>query len=436
VARRLAAALLTVVLIGAVAGCSEGEPERRGGAGDRGGIPGAPTCGDEPVVRCAPDDTVLGPLPDRPRPARGEPIRVVMLNQETGPGGSFPELSLAARAAFDFVNQELGGIDGRPVEIEVCDTKFSAEQSLACAQRAVQQQAVAVLGGIDLFGNGIRVLEQNELPYVGGIPVSIASATSPVSFQFSGGTWGAVVAFLEFARRRLDAERVAIIYGEFGSIENAAKLGERIGRRLGVDVRLVSTPIITTDYVTPMTAALDSDPDAIVALTADVGCVPTFRAAKDLRVRAAVFFTGACAAPKILEAAGREATEGRYFNVEGPINPRRPSPDTALYNMVIERYGRGVPAQSAGTVTFRAAMNLYMAMRDLGADRLRPAALMEWFRDSRDRPSFTGHPYTCDGRQLPEQPAMCAPQQIIAQRRGGTLVAASDWIDVPAIVNR
>ena len=432
--RRFATAALAALIATVGGACSEGEP--RSEPRRDGGIPGAPTCGDRPVVRCAPDDTVLGPLPDRPRAATGEPIRVVMLNQETGPGGSFPELSLAARAAFDFVNRELGGIDGRPVSLEVCDTKFSPEQSSACAQQAVQAGAVAVLGGIDLFGTGIKVLEQNDLPYVGGIPVSLASATSPVSFQFSGGTWGAVVAFLDFAKRRLDASRAAIIYGEFGSIEDAAKLGERIGRRLGIDVRLVSTPVITSDYVTPMTVAQDHRPDAIIALTADVGCVPTFRAAKDLRVQAAVFFTGACAAPKILDAAGREATEGRYFNVEGPINPRRPNPDTRLYNMVIHRYGRGVPAQSAGTVSFRAAMNLYMALRDLGAQRSTPARLLEYFRSSRNRPSFTGHPYTCDGRQLPEQPAMCAPQQIIAQRRGDQLRGVSDWIDVPAIVKR
>ena len=53
------------------------------------------------------------------------------------------------------------------------------------------------MGGIDVFGNGIEVLADNEIPFVGGIPVSEQSVTSPNSFQWSGGSWGATVAFAD-----------------------------------------------------------------------------------------------------------------------------------------------------------------------------------------------------------------------------------------------
>jgi branched-chain amino acid transport system substrate-binding protein len=192
---------------------------------------------------------------------------------------------------------------------------------------------------------------------------------------------------------------------------------------------MVAMPLVGADFLPLVTTANEDSPDAIVVLTADTGCVPTMQAAADLGVTAPLFLTGACAAPKILADAG-DAAEGRYFNVEGPIRPDDPDPDTALYNAVVERYGEGLDAPGAGTVSFRSLMNLYVVLRDLGPDAVTPEAIVEAFRAARDVPSFMGHPYTCDGEQLAGLAAMCAPQQIIARFSGGALEQVSDWIQV------
>jgi branched-chain amino acid transport system substrate-binding protein len=78
-------------------------------------------------------------------------------------------------------------------------------------------------------------------------------------------------------------------------------------------------------------------------------------------------------------------------------------------------------------------MNLWSILAERGPD-VTPDQVIESLRSARDRPSFDGHPYTCDGQQLPNLPSMCAPQQVLVQRRGDTLVAITDWIDVPALL--
>src|SRR5690606_5592851 len=108
-------------------------------------------------------------VPDSPTAADGEPFRIGMVNQENTPAGSYPELSQAVQAAVEYVNSQLGGLDGRPIEVEVCNTEFSAEGSTACGQRFVEDGVPVVLGGIDVFGNAIDVLVDNDIPYVGGI---------------------------------------------------------------------------------------------------------------------------------------------------------------------------------------------------------------------------------------------------------------------------
>ncbi len=67
----------------------------------------------------------------------GEPIVVGLLNQEDAPVGSFPDLRKGAEAAVRHVNADLGGVGGRPIRLESCATRGTAESSQSCATRIV-----------------------------------------------------------------------------------------------------------------------------------------------------------------------------------------------------------------------------------------------------------------------------------------------------------
>jgi branched-chain amino acid transport system substrate-binding protein len=424
----LAAAVLA---LSGLAACSESE--REPSTTPTASTPTDEQCTDDDLLACARLSTIGDLVPDAPTEATGEPIRLGMVNQENTAVGSFPELSQAIQAGIEFVNTQLGGIDGRPIELSVCNTKFSVEGSTACGQEFVDAKVPAVLGGIDVFGNAVETLAANEIPYVGGIPVSTASVESPNSFQWSGGTWGATVAFADHAVRELEAKRVAIIYGEFGSISQSAEYGKKVLEDAGVEVQLVPYPILETDITSPLTAAAASRPDAIFALTADTGCKPALEGAHALDLDVQVYFVGACAAPTIINDVDVEATNGAIFNVEGPINRTDPTPDTTLYTAVINRYGDGLDPVGAGTVTFRAFMNLYSVLRELGAEGISADAITEALSSKVDEPSFTGHDYTCDREQFEGLPAMCSPQQILAEMQDRNLTQLGDWIDVGAV---
>lgn len=379
----------------------------------------------------------FGIVPETPVVADGPPIRVGMINQENTPIGSFPELRLGAEAAVAFINTELGGVGGRPIELVPCITTFSVEQSQACAQRLVQDDVVAVLGGIDLASNGsIPVLEQNGMPYVGGIPVNLDEMRSPISFQFSGGTPGAFAAFADHAARS-GARRVVVAFGDYGPIRTAAiDYGVATLRALGVpEVVEVPFPVTTTDLLPVLTKAAEGDPDAIFVGAADTACGPAMRTAHDLGIEATMYLVGACAAPTIAEQVGQDAVVGRIFNVEGPVSGTDREGD--LYFAAVARYGDpALPAASAATVSFRSTMNLYAVLSELGPDRAGPKAVIEVLRAARNRPSFNGHPYTCDGAQVPGLPSLCAPQQILAERTPEGLVPVTGWVDVPAVLRR
>lgn len=429
--------LVPVVILG-LAACSE--PEVTGGGPGSEGTQGTQVdgdCGGDRLLDCARTSSIGAFVPDEPVEADGDPIVLGMVNQENTPGGSYPELSQAAEAAIGFVNEQLGGIDGRPIRLEVCNTGFSTEGSTSCGQRFVDEGVPVVLGGLDVFGGAIEVLADNDIPYAGGIPISTPSVQSPNSFQWSGGTWGATVAFAEYASTELDAERASIVYGEFGSIAESAEYGRTVLEARGVETQLVPYPILATDVASPLQAAATSDPDAVFLLTADTGCKASFDALRTLDLRAQKFFFGACAAPSIIDLVDTEATDGTIFNVEGPVSEGAggevADADLELYDAVVERYGDGLNPIGAGTVSFRSFMNLWVVMSELGADGLDAAAIDAALRDQVDTPSFMGHPYTCDGEQFEGLPAMCSPQQILAKMDDRELTQLGGWVDVGQI---
>jgi branched-chain amino acid transport system substrate-binding protein len=356
-----------------------------------------------------------------------EPILLGMINQEDTPLGSFPEVRAAAEAAAAWANAELGGVDGRPIEIRTCITSFDVEQSQSCALELQQQGVVALVGGVDVTSNGsYPVIEQNGLAVIGGIPANLVEQRSPNAFFFSGGGAGAAAAFMADAADN-GAETVALAYGEFESFEVAARnYGAAVGESLGLNVELIPFSLFATDYLPVLTKAQEVGADAVIVLAADSACVPLMKTAVDLGLDAQLYLTGACAAESIFDAAGETAV-GPLFNSEGPVT--QGDTEGGLYQDVIDRYATE-PAGGAGTVGFRGFMNLYALLRELGGDNVTSDGLIELARSAVDRPSFWGHPYTCDGQQVPGLPALCAPQQILFELPavGEDVVASTDWI--------
>lgn len=419
------------LVLTAASACSEPAPKSTGGGSSSTTVLAG--CAPADLLTCARRSTLAKYIPATTTNATGTPITLGMVNQENTPAASFPELSQATQAAVAWVNAELGGVDGHPIKLEVCNTKFSAEGSTACGQHFVEEKVPAVLGGIDVFGNSVDVLEQNGIPYVGGIPVSNQSAVDANSFQFSGGTWGSAIAFANYAATTLHAKRVAIIYGEFGSITQSADYAKKVLTDHHVQAQLIPYPILATDISSALNAAAAAKPDAVLVLAADTGCKAGFDGMHALGLEAQTFYVGACAAPTILASVPTVETNGTIVNVEGPVSTSDPDTDTVLYGSVIAKYGKGVAAASAGTVSFRSFMNLYVVLRQLGANHITPKAIMDAFRHKVDAPSFMGHPYTCDGKQLKGLPALCSPQQILAKIQGRQLMQIGTWIDVGKI---
>ncbi len=120
--------------------------------------------------------------------ASGEPIKIMTLSV-VAPGLNAEEIGLSVEARAKAVNAA-GGIGGRPLEVEVCNTKLDPNVTVQCARKAVSEDVTAVVGGLTFFPQVFPILEKAGIPFIGGLGISPEELNSPISYPVGAGEPG------------------------------------------------------------------------------------------------------------------------------------------------------------------------------------------------------------------------------------------------------
>lgn len=341
-------------------------------------------------------------------------VVVGMINQENAPVGSFPEVRRAAEAAVAHVNDDLGGVDGRKLRLEVCTTSGTPESSAACANKLVAKRPVAVLGGVDLgAAASMPVFEKAGIPYLGGTPALGEELTSPAAWMLAGGTVADLLGQATYALDTLKAKKVGALYVDLpGVLSTVVSAADVVLRAKGVsDVKLVAAGADAADFAPPLKAATAGNPDVVLVVFPAQSCARIMGAARALAVKARMFYPSACASQAVVDAAG-PAAEGAYF-ASGYLPFDDPSPEVGAWRSEAKVTKPSALSQAG----FSVVMDLYGLLGEGGAGG--PAAVTARLAAAADRPGFMAHPYTCDRKQVPLMPAVCNPFVRLLQYRGG-----------------
>ena len=368
-------------------------------------------------------------------PASGTPIPLGMINQENTPAGSFPEVREGAQAAVSYINASLGGVKGKPLELTPCITDGSPASGANCSRQLISDKVVAVVGGEDFSTTGsIPPLADAKVPYVGGIPILPAESTSPISFQFSGGSSAAFSAQDKYIAQTVKAKKVNIITtANPAGAAAATTFGQAILAKLGVtDVQTVQAAADAADFTAPVQQIAANNPDAIIVLFASPGCSRIMQASGSLGVTATTFYPGSCLTTAEVKAGGAGA-EGAYFNSDNMLFTGN-DPQVVTWRDQMKKYQPKAVLSAYSQNGFQSVMNLYQALLK-GPAAPTSASIITTLEGSVDTPSFMGHPYTCNHKIVPGNPAICSSAQRIIQYKGGKFVdVLGNWVDGASLV--
>jgi hypothetical protein len=236
----------------------------------------------------------------------GEPMVIGLINTEGVPGLDLPEIREDIQATFDYLNEH-GGFGGRPLELKTCATKAAPETSQSCAQEIAGSGVELVLLGLDLFP-AYPTFDASSLPVIGLLPILPGDYTANALFVTGGNaTLGAGMAGV--AKEKFDAKSVGIISADNpGSSATAAALTASLDK-VGIPYVSITGGNEETDagYQGLMVQANANDPDLLVSLYDNAGCIGTMRGRAALGITTPVLAASSCAATEVIDQVGDDA---------------------------------------------------------------------------------------------------------------------------------
>ncbi|ARF56980.1 ABC transporter substrate-binding protein [Streptomyces gilvosporeus] len=209
------------------------------------------------------------------------PVTVMTWAPEGTKATNMPGMPAMAQAYARWVNSR-GGIRGHHLRVLTCNERNDSVAAAQCAQRAVDEGAVAVVGSYSQFGRSfMSPLEIKGIPFIGGYGASGEEFQSPLSYPVNGGPASLLAGNgrqLAGACRRVALVRPDTIQGD--QMPSLLNSGLRNGHRPPAED--IKAPEDGTDYSRQVTRALDgvgADP-SVYGTAADGGkaagsCVTT-----------------------------------------------------------------------------------------------------------------------------------------------------------------
>jgi len=254
----------------------------------------------------------------------GSPYKLVSVIDVTAQL-QYPEMRAALQAVADEVNAT-GGIDGHPVEIEVCETHLDANRTTQCARdAAADPEVVAAVGNFTNFGDGANaVFTEAGIPVIGPIPIGLADYSCEVCFPSTGGSIAGLIGQATLVEDVLQGDTVNLVITDVPAAAQLPALLEAVlgGRKANVTLDRV-TPIAhgTADLSAPIGTALGNRPSGVMlALAHDAG-LNFVRGARAQDPSVPIVVPGITFGQEDFELLG-EASEGLYvaslFGLTGP----------------------------------------------------------------------------------------------------------------------
>ena len=368
--------------------------------------------------------------------ATGEPIKIGVQNLEGDPAGSFPEYVVAMEAAADYINTELGGLGGRPIELVVCKSVVSPDDSQRCANELAADGVELAMSTINFFGNHFSIYQGSDIPVLVVTPVTIADFTSEgvYSIGAGGGCLGVHTGLVQFATDEIQeeegitVERVGVPWADtppgvvcYNDLEakpldviNGTTPGDSERAGTMPDLTYIGVPIApaTPDATPQASEVLAFDPDVIIFSGQGADCwnlVDALGRVGWTPDEIPLVLSGACTDFTAMEAAG-DLIDGIYLtgsvgSILAPLDTLEGQhlEDATTYQTKGLEYGMTQDDIFKGFATqgFAAMMNVWEAANQVDGDVNGQSIRDVLAATDGSQPAFGGPPLNCAGAPAP-----------------------------------
>jgi hypothetical protein len=358
-------------------------------------------------------------------------MTIGLVNTEGTPGLDFPAIRVDVQAAADYLNKH-GGFGGRPIKIVNCTAKGSPETSQACAQEMAGKKVEMVMLGLDLFPDYATYTAAN-IPVFGVLPILPGDYTANALF-LTGGNATTTGAMAAVAKDHYKAKKIGIV-----SSDNPGANGTEAALTAALDIAGIAHVTVKggdneTDagYQGLMREAAKGNPDLLVSLYSDAGCIGTIRGRAALGIKIPTITTAICSGKEVLKQVGDEAVGWSFVGVQ----TQKDTPELAILQEILAPSLNVAPKDVDSTALGLGALGLieimslaeYADIMGAKGDKVTGASLYSFVKTAKDLKQWPGGA-TIECGAAPKYPTICAFTFPVAEYLAGGSVKTISGLD-------
>ncbi|MBH0120118.1 ABC transporter substrate-binding protein [Rhodococcus sp. CX] len=348
-------------------------------------------------------------------PATGEPVKIGFVSTEGGAAVSLPEMREGAEAAVEYLNNNGGGLAGRPIELVVCKQQEEPTSATGCANQFVEQKVAAVLSPGTSQGPAIvPIVIGAGIPYVTLNGVSAVELMSPEVAALSAGLPGTLTAAATAAQQE-GMSKFTMFASDGGGIAGMIdQMGKPIFQGFGVELEVVPVPLGTPDPTPVVAAGLTSNPDGVSFIGDAATCTSVLKAVQTTAPTVKKVLIPTCLDENVVKAIGIDTVEGNIgITATDALSDR---PDTVLFRSIFAEYAPDLSPTGYGSTGYQTVMALAGAASSISGE-VNAASIQEALRTAAnvEMPAGGGITFTCNGTAFPMMPSICSGQMLIGE---------------------
>jgi branched-chain amino acid transport system substrate-binding protein len=361
-----------------------------------------------------------------------EKIFIGWVNQQGGPADIGPRATDGAQLAVKYVNEELGGVQGHPLELVTCYISTAEEQGQTCGQKLANDKRVDVVavGGVSLGAHSLMSTIDAAKPMVYSVAAGPPDATNKNGYILFGDIIRVLPPMGTFAQQVLHTKTAGVIYPEAPGVSFAADALTSGYEAAGLEVKRVSFQPNATDLLGPLTAAGAQSADVVTPLVLPPQCVNAARSLEQADIKAPIVATPLCLNADVAKALGD--LPQWYYGIASSLAADKTDPAAGALMGVVQKYG---DVEKVGDpyypISFAAILTIDKWMNEIGADKLSPESIAAQAKAFKGPLAFG--PPTLQCGKYPDAPAICNDQMKVFKYEGkGVFKPASGWLGPPS----
>ena len=351
----------------------------------------------------AANTALLGPL----NRATGEPLKIGFIYSGQTQAADFRDELTLARATVKYINEHLGGVAGRPLELVACADNQSPATAAECANEMVAAHVPAVLQPSPTQPAAImKVLAAAKVPYLTRAALDQSVLLSPYGYVM-GNPLSVLGTSIKVAKAE-GKKKVALFVIDVPASAQLSGIATPLYKKQGLDLLAYAVPLGTPDMTPQVQAAVSKGAESFLVLGEPAFCISALKAMKTVGFTGQVVIISQCLSPNIAKAVpgGLDGVKVATMEARGQKDP-----DVERYDAVAARYAPGTPPhESTNADSYALVLAFARAMKDLNPSNVTPATVVQTLNGMSPQPMplLPGQTFQCNRKVSPLTPAVCS----------------------------